>query len=83
MLTDSVQDVRYTWYHYGLRRCPLMRTRIASGKSVTIVVAVYLNRANGHHISYYFPCGRHARVTLMLGDNIMYCTGIVLQLMSS
>ena len=30
-----------------------MRARIASGKSVTIVVAVYLNRENGHHISYY------------------------------
>ena len=33
-----------------------MRARIASGKSVTIVVAVYLIRENGHHISYYLPC---------------------------
>ena len=35
-----------------------MRARIASGKSVTVVVAVYLNRANGHRISYYFPCDK-------------------------
>ena len=54
MLTDSVKDARFKWYHYGLGRCPLTRERIAGGKSVTNVVAAYLNRANGHRISYVF-----------------------------
>ena len=30
--------------------------QIAGGKSVTNVVPAYLNRANGHRISYVFSC---------------------------
>ena len=56
VLTDSMKDVRFKWYHYGLGRCPLTREWIAGGKSVTNVVAAYLNRANGHRISYVFSC---------------------------
>ena len=61
-----MKDVRFKWYHYELGRCPLTRERIAGGKSVTNVVAAYLNRANGPRISYVFSCDGCAEVWMTI-----------------
>ena len=76
---DSVKNVRFTWYHYGLERCPLTRERIASGKSVTNyynVVEACLNRANGRHIfRKFFPVYlRPATPTITIIMKALKCT---------
>ena len=54
---DSVKDVRFKWYHYGLGRCPLTRERIAGGKSVTNVVAAYKSSERTPYLLRFFLCG--------------------------